>query len=404
MKGCRVTEGVLREAAGRSYRIRSVLGQLRFVATGDVFQLGPRCILGRGSKCDVRVEDPRVSSEHAVVTHNGQTWELKDLGSKNGTMVGRRHLAPADRATLLLGSRFTLGGRAVFEVVDIEPPGPVARGVRTGVVRVAAKGMLALPDDNEPAVTVFASFEGTWVAESSNGQREVANGDVIAAGSEEWRLELPVTITATLDSMQVGPTVDTVLLRFVVSRDEHVKVSVVYDGREKDLAPRSFHYLLLTLARAWLEDASAPPGDRGWVDREDLCRMLNIDAGNLNVDVYRARRQIGAAGIHGAPGLVVRRADSGQLRLGVQQVEVVSTTANGPSSGNAAPSSGEGAPASEGAPLGGNAAPASGAGAPASEGASLSGNAAPASGAGAPASEGAPEPVERSGSGDGSAP
>lgn len=395
MRGVRA--GVLQEEGGRSYRIRTVLGQLRFVATGDVFQLGPRCILGRGTKCDVRVDDPRVSSEHAVVTHNGASWELKDLGSKNGTMVGRKLLAPDDRAMLLLGTRFTLGGRAVFEMIDIEPPGPVARGVRTGVVRVAAKGMLALPDDNEPAVTVFASYEGSWVAESSNGQREVANGDVIAAGSEEWRLELPFTSTATLDSMQVGPTIDTVLLRFVVSRDEeHVKVTVVYDGREKELPPRSFHYLLLTLARAWLEDANAPPGDRGWVDREDLCRMLNIDAGNLNVDVYRARRQIGAAGIHGAPGLVVRRADSGQLRLGVQQVEVVSTTSIGPMSGVAplsGPTSGSAVPSSGSAvPFSGGAAPSSENGAPSSENAVLS-------------SEGAAPGVEgRSGGGDGSGP
>lgn len=281
----------------------------------------------------MRVEDPRVSSEHAVVVHNGAGWELKDLGSKNGTIVGRKQLAPDDRALLLLGTRFTLGGRSVmFEMIDIEAPGPVARGVRTGAVRVSAKGMLALPDDNEPAVTVFAGFEGPWVAESSDGQREVVDGDVIAAGGEEWRLELPVPSSATLDTMRIGPTIEMATLRFLVSRDEeHVKVTALFDGKEKELAPRSFHYLLLTLARAWLEDAGAPPGDRGWVDREDLCRMLHIDASNLNVDVYRARGQIAGLGIHGAAGLVVRRADSGQLRLGVQRVEVVN--ASGPASG-----------------------------------------------------------------------
>ncbi len=315
------------------------------MATGETFQLGPRCILGRGSKCDVRVDDPRVSSEHAVVMHNGIRWELKDLGSKNGTVVGRKQLVQDDRAMLLIGTRFTLGGRGVtFEMIDIEPPGPVARGARSGVLRVAAKGMLALPDDNEPAITIFASFEGPWVAESSDGQREVVHGDVIAAGGEEWRLELPTVSLATLDSMQMGPTIDTITLRFVVSRDEHVAVSVVHEGKERELPPRSFHYLLLTLARAWLEDAGAPLNDRGWVDREDLCRMLNIDASNLNVDVYRARRQLGGLGIHGAAGLVVRRADSGQVRLGVSQVEVVSTTASGPTSG---PTSGGALPPSE---------------------------------------------------------
>ena len=279
----------------------------------------------------MRVEDPRVSSEHAVIQHTGQQWELKDLGSKNGTFLGTRRIGSGQRFRLGPGALFTLGGRGVtFELLEAGAPGPMARAARSGLLRVATKGMLALPDDNEPAITVFQGAEGTWIAESSNGEREVMDGDVIAAGDDEWRLELPSFSAATVDTSRMGPTIEMITLRFTVSRDEeYVELTVLHEGAEKKLAPRAFHYMLLTLARAWLADEGAPPTDRGWVEREDLCRMLNTEAGNLNVDVYRARGQLAALGIHGAASLVTRRPDSGQLRLGVHHVEVVSAWENG---------------------------------------------------------------------------
>ena len=47
----------------------------------------------------MRVEDPRVSAEHAVIQHTGQHWEHKDLGSKNGTygrVQGEREMNNGD--------------------------------------------------------------------------------------------------------------------------------------------------------------------------------------------------------------------------------------------------------------------------------------------------------------------
>jgi hypothetical protein len=39
-------------------------------------------------ECDVVVEDPTVSSVHARLERVGGTWEIRDLGSLNGTFVG----------------------------------------------------------------------------------------------------------------------------------------------------------------------------------------------------------------------------------------------------------------------------------------------------------------------------
>ena len=62
--------------------------------------------------------------------------------------------------------------------------------------------------------------------------------------------------------------------------------------------------------------------ERGWVDREVLCRMLATDPRKLNVDVFRVRRQLTELGIYGAAGIIARRAGTGQLRLGTHRVEV----------------------------------------------------------------------------------
>ncbi len=51
--------------------------------------------LGRSRKCDIVLDDPNVSREHAELRPRGGSWVLTDLGSTNGSSVnGRRIDAP----------------------------------------------------------------------------------------------------------------------------------------------------------------------------------------------------------------------------------------------------------------------------------------------------------------------
>ena len=97
---------------------------------------------------------------------------------------------------------------------------------------------------------------------------------------------------------------------------------MLHAGKATALPPRSHHYLLLTLARALLADDAASAAERGWVDSQALCRMLATDPRSLNVDVFRARRQLASLGVHGAAGIIARRTAAGQLRLGTDRIEV----------------------------------------------------------------------------------
>jgi hypothetical protein len=224
---------------------------------------------------------------------------------------------------LAAGSTFTLGGEDAFRLEDASPPVASARHKKSGLLRTAAEGLLVLPDDEHPEVSIFEDQAGLWVAEEGDETRRVADRDIVIADGDGWVLDLPNPVVTTLEAGALPPTLESITLRFGVSRDEeHIELSIINDGGVTPLPTRSYHYLLLTLARAALDDTQASSAERGWVDREVLCRMLATDPRKLNVDVFRVRKQVAELGIHGAAGIIARRPGTGQLRLGTHRVEV----------------------------------------------------------------------------------
>lgn len=286
--------------------------------------LGSRCLLGRRPGCDLRLDNTKISGEHASLSWAGDRWELKDLGSLNGTFVGGQRLRAGDRVPIGPGAVFTLAGQYSFRLEDASPPVPSARHRKTGLLRTAVDGLLVLPEDETPEVTIFEDQSGQWVAEEGDTTRVVADGDIVIADGEGWVLDLAGSTGPTVEtSVMAMPPLETMALRFAVNRDEeHIEVTVTHGDRTTTLPARTYHYLLLTLARATLADADASPAERGWVDRELLCRMLRTDPRRLNVDVFRVRRQLTELGIQGGAGIIARRPGTGQLRLGTPRVEV----------------------------------------------------------------------------------
>ena len=54
---------------------------------GKTLSLKSRSVLGRGTDCDIVLNEPQLSRQHAMIENTGRGIFLRDLGSSNGTLV-----------------------------------------------------------------------------------------------------------------------------------------------------------------------------------------------------------------------------------------------------------------------------------------------------------------------------
>ena len=52
----------------------------------------PNNVLGRGARADIRIEDPEISKNHCELVVDGPTCTIRDLDSRNGTVINGRRL------------------------------------------------------------------------------------------------------------------------------------------------------------------------------------------------------------------------------------------------------------------------------------------------------------------------
>lgn len=109
-----VVRVLLRDLRAAS-RGRAELGRLFVLASpgneppaGSSFPLDAITSLGRDVNNTIVVDDPFVSTEHAVLTFRGRSWYLEDLGSTNGTFVNGAQVQ--DVAPLGFGDEIQMGG------------------------------------------------------------------------------------------------------------------------------------------------------------------------------------------------------------------------------------------------------------------------------------------------------
>lgn len=286
--------------------------------------LAERCVIGRSRACGIRLEDARVSGEHALLRWNGHAWELQDLGSRNGTFVAGRLVAVGERVVLATGVGLGFGSSDGFRLTSAAPPAPFAVPLDGGPIVEAADGLLALPDTGDPELTVHLARDLGWVVEQGGQLAAVNDGATLQTAAGAWRLCVPEGLQPTADSVGDALTVGTIELRFAVSSDEEaVELLALHSRTVIDLKVRTHHYPLLLLARARLADRELPPERQGWVQQTELARQLRYEPDRLYSDIFRFRRQLAQAGVVDAGKVVERRAGTGLLRIGVARLSVV---------------------------------------------------------------------------------
>lgn len=286
--------------------------------------LHPQTLIGRSSTATLQVDGRAASGQHALLRWIPEGWELRDLGSRNGTWMDGRRLDQGERVLVVAGARLGFGeddGR--FVLTDALPPVLAAWPEDGGEPVLAEGGLLGLPPGAElPELQIFRGQDGAWVVERD--QVTSPAEETVSAGGRSWTLLLPADPELTLD--RDAPSVATIGLRFQVSRDEEfAQMSVLHGAREIPLEARVHHYLLLTLARCRLRDIEqgVPAAAAGWIHQTELARKLRIEEGQVNLQVFRARSQLAEAHVEEAAGVVERRSPGRQLRVGVDRLEVV---------------------------------------------------------------------------------
>jgi hypothetical protein len=278
--------------------------------TGRRFPISASCVIGRGPHCALSIGDAFASAEHARIFWNGHGWQIRDLGSRNGTFVDGRPLTPG--VPIGIGAGSTIGfGRAEASWLMDDASAPRAQAVRvdTKEVQIADKGLLVLPSEENIQVSIYQAESGHWLLEQHDDEvRTLEDLEIVSVGGASWRIELPTPIEST-PLVEGELTLSRAFFRFWVTKNEEdVELALMFPGHEIRLEKREHTYLLLFLARARKEDAGLPEEERGWRSRGQIQKALRIDENQLNVSIHRARRQLADAGVHDAACVVeVRR-------------------------------------------------------------------------------------------------
>jgi DNA-binding NtrC family response regulator len=121
----------------REAHVRVVLGR----TSQRVHELtGAAAVIGRNEKCDVQVEDTRISRQHVRIEFGAAGWSLTDLGSRNGGFVDGRPFQPNETVALADGAIIRLGDSLLsFRQSRSDDDGAAISDAFPGVSPVAAQ-------------------------------------------------------------------------------------------------------------------------------------------------------------------------------------------------------------------------------------------------------------------------
>lgn len=298
------------------------MGSLAELASKRVFHLRVETTVGRSAHCGLHVQGSYVSSVHATIRFAASVWEIKDLGSTNGTFVNGSRLGVGAMRRLQAGDVVSFGAvDSGWKLLDEAPPSPMALA-DDGEVIVAEQQMLAIPSSSRPAVTIYCTARGGWSRDQANVSEEIRDGESLDILGRRWRVFLPDSVTRT--DVARAKDVRSVTLIFDVSSDEEdIRLLAEINGGSIDLGNRASNLLLLVLARRYLADVESglAPRDCGWVYPDELSRALRTDAEHVNVDIFRVRRRF-APHFDNAAEIIERQNGSRRLRVNAQRIEV----------------------------------------------------------------------------------
>lgn len=251
--------------------------------------------IGRDADTNMtHIKSPSASRNHATVSWNGQSWQIKDA-SLNGTYLNKTRLNSGVYHEIGLGTKIQFGNTPdeVWEVTDLSPPATELIPLAKTDAFIPLHDVVILPIEGKD-IMIYLSDDAKWLCESDGEVSALRSGDIVGDGKHLWQFALaqPSDATAT---MNLSPPPSDIKFNFKASQnEEHVSLSLVVDNKEFDMGERNHHYLLLLLARQRLADIekSIHPSEQGWLNKDVLVHMTGIIEQHINIQIYRFRKQV----------------------------------------------------------------------------------------------------------------
>jgi pSer/pThr/pTyr-binding forkhead associated (FHA) protein len=284
-------------------------------------------ILGRHSgSSNTILDNPEASRLQASILWNGSYWLLQDT-STNGTYINRELITNGFKKRLTKGDSIQFGSlnAEVWLFANDSSPKSLLVPLQPDSQTIELEGVIALPTDEDPEVTIYQSQNGEWICEDLTGTLILQQGSQVSTTNSNWYFVNAEEFDRTKKSETVQNKPPKVEFIFTVSKnEEHVSLSIIIDNEEISLGERTHHYLLLLLARYRIADqqAGVDDGEQGWLDKDLLSKLIGLDENHINIQIYRFRKQL----INAKPSamrllqLVERR--RGCLRLAVATIKI----------------------------------------------------------------------------------
>lgn len=274
------------------------MARLINIITGDEIKLLPVHLFGRlPETCNSVFIHHYISRLHATISWDGFNWLLKD-SSINGTYIDRELVQGPTLHTLSLKNQLQFGSLDAdpWQVVCLAPPVTMLVPLQPNSPYIELEKIIALPSEQEPSVVISEIAPGEWLCESEMGQALLKSGDLVGSANNIWRFIIATPFQSTvIEPLEPRDTGAEAHLHFQVSQDEeHVHLKIHLGQNVFDFYERSHHYVLLLLARKYMEDTDTQCTEleRGWIDKELLCRQMGVDLSHLNILIFRFRKQV----------------------------------------------------------------------------------------------------------------
>ncbi len=285
-------------------------------------------IFGRHSvSSNTVLDNPEASRLQASIQWNGSCWVLQDTSS-NGTFINGKLINGGVKKRLEQGNRIQFGALSACEWVFINDEAPQCMLVplETGSSPIELNGIVVLPNDDSPEITLYQSPNGDWVCENESGVTTLEAGLKISTKDNNWYFVSADTFDSTKKAEKHPKTIsDLIEVNFIVSKnEEHVSLSILFENILIDLGERTHHYLLLILARKRMADhqLGLDKSEQGWIDKNLLSQQVGLDENYINIQIYRFRKQLIKARPSAMQLLQIIERRRGELRFALTSVNI----------------------------------------------------------------------------------